>query len=52
MKKFIEVFNFKTGEVAKRIEVTGQSERMLDKLEMGLLRNMDLENWSTRMVEA
>lgn len=49
-KKFIEVFTMDGSEVVRRIEVTGKNESAIAKVEMGLLRNMDLENYSTRVV--
>lgn len=51
MKKYIEVVKI-GGEVIKRIDVTGKSDRAIAQCEMGMLRNMDLENYSTQVVES
>ena len=38
----LNVIHTETGEVVKVIEISGQSDRQIDLLEMGLLRNMNL----------
>jgi curli biogenesis system outer membrane secretion channel CsgG len=39
----LRVIEFTTGEVVSTINVEGKSERAIDRCEMGLLRNMNLE---------
>lgn len=51
MKTVIQVISFETDEVVKEIDVTNQSETNRDKVEMGLMRNMDLERFYTQIVE-
>jgi hypothetical protein len=44
----IEVVEIATGKIVKRINVEGRPESQIDKIDIGLLRNMDLERFSTR----
>jgi hypothetical protein len=44
----LEVVSLETGKVVKTIDVSGKGERQVEKVEMGLLRNMDLERYSVR----
>ncbi len=39
----LRVIEFSTGDVVSKINVEGKSERAIDRCEMGLLRNMNLE---------
>lgn len=43
-RTFLVPTHVRTGEQAKRIDVTGESERMIEKITSGLLRNMS-EDW-------
>jgi hypothetical protein len=52
MYKYIEVVHTTTGTVVKRIDVTGSSERQIEKVEMGLLRNMNLDSYHTNDAES
>jgi len=44
----IEVVEIATGEVVHRVSVEGKTDTQIDRVDMGLLRNMDLERFSTR----
>lgn len=44
-QKEIEVVEIATGEVAKRIDVTGKDERAIEKVMRGLLIQMDTERF-------
>ncbi len=44
-KREILVKHIKTGEVVKRIDVTGQSEKGIELCMMGMLRNMNQEDY-------
>jgi hypothetical protein len=43
MVRELIVKNWKTGEVATRIDVTGKSERHIERVEMGLIMKCDLD---------
>ena len=43
MTRELIVKNWKTGEVATRIDVTGKSERHVERVEMGLMMKCDLD---------
>lgn len=51
MAKFIEVVEIETEEVVKRIDVSDKSERQAETVLMGMLRNMDTENFFVREAE-
>jgi hypothetical protein len=44
MKK-LQVKRMKGGEVVKEIDVTGKSERDIERITMGLLRNMNTDSF-------
>jgi hypothetical protein len=46
----VEVIDFKTGKV-DRVIGRGLSERKADNIEMGLLRQMDRENFGVRVIK-
>lgn len=46
--RFLEVVEIETGEVVHKVEVTGKSERNIERCEMGMLRNMDTERFFVR----
>ena len=41
--EYLEVVSMETSKVVKRLDVTGRSERARNKIEMGLMRNMNME---------
>ncbi len=45
MTREILVKHIKTGEVVKRIDVTGHSERMIERCMLGMLINMNQEDY-------
>ena len=44
--KYIEIIKIEGREVVKRIDVSYQSERNIDKIQLGILRNMDTDNYT------
>jgi hypothetical protein len=46
----LQVISMASREVVKEIDVSGKTENMIAKCEMGLLRNMDLENFFVERV--
>ena len=51
MKRYIVIHNWKTGEVASRMDVTGKSENHIDRAEMGALMRCDFEaGWTVDVV--
>lgn len=51
MHTYIEVIEFKTKQVVKRVDVTGQTERQIDKVDDGLNINLNHEEYYTRVQE-
>ena len=49
MKYFVEIVNYETGEVVKRMD--GGTERRAEKIDRGANINLDHENYFTRIVE-
>jgi hypothetical protein len=47
-RKYIEVIELATGKAVHQVEVTGKSERCIDKTLAGMLRNLDRENFCLR----
>jgi hypothetical protein len=46
-RRFLQFANWRTGERAEnpgKVEITGKSEREVEKIELGMLRNCDVEN--------
>lgn len=48
----LEVVELETGKVIETVDVHGKPERMIDRVEMGMLRNMDLDRFSVRRKKA
>lgn len=44
----LEVVEIGTGKVVETVDVHDKPERMIDRVEMGMLRNMDLDRYSVR----
>ena len=51
MKTYIEVKTYESEECVKRIDVTGKSERSIDRIESGMNRNMNHKDYYTVQVE-
>lgn len=51
MKKYIEITRDKTGVVVNRIDVTGKSERSIERCEDGIHINMNHSEFHTRVEE-
>jgi len=48
MSSAFEIVETATGEVVKTINTTGKGERARDRIEMGILRQMDFERFFVR----
>lgn len=44
-KRELVIKNLKTGEIVRRFDVTGKSERQIEKIERGALINMDTDRF-------
>jgi hypothetical protein len=51
MTKKLQVVELSTGNVVKEVDVSKLPEHQVDKAEMGLLRNMNLDEYSVRRAE-
>jgi hypothetical protein len=49
-KMKIEIVEFETEKVIKTFDVTGKSERQIEKIENGININLDLERFYSRVV--
>lgn len=47
MKRYIRVIEYKSDKVVKSIDVTGKSERQIDKIDRGLNINLNHEEYYT-----
>lgn len=48
MKTYIEIIDKSTKEVVKRLDVTGKSDRSIDRCEMGMNINLNSEKYYTQ----
>ncbi len=48
-KRVLEVVSFETGEVVRAFDVSGKSDRHIDRLEAGLLCQMAKDKFFTRL---
>lgn len=48
VKRTLEVVSFDTDEVVRRLDVTNKTESQVEKIERGLMRNMDLDKYFVR----
>jgi hypothetical protein len=44
----LEAVEIDTGKVVETVDVSGKCDNMIDRVEMGMLINMDLERFSVR----
>jgi len=51
MKTYLQIRNFRTGEIASKMDVTGKPERQIERIEAGALVNMDTDNWCIERIE-
>lgn len=51
MAKFLQIRNFRTGEIAPKMDVTGKSDRSIERFARGLLINMNTAEWCVEEVE-
>jgi len=42
-RRYLQFKNWRTGEVSNKIEVTGKTERQIERIERGMLINCDVE---------
>lgn len=52
MKKYLEITDAKTKEVIKRMDVTDKSERHIERIEMGILMQMNRDKYYVGEVES
>lgn len=52
MKKYIEIVEFATGDVIKRLDVTGKSEREIELIDNGVNINLNHNDYFTRENES
>lgn len=45
--KYIEIIKYSSGEVVKRIDVSGMSQRNIDRIDSGMNRNMNHAEYYT-----
>lgn len=50
MKKYIEIVAYGSDEVVKRLEVTGKSNREIERIDRGMNINLNHEDYYTREV--
>lgn len=48
-KTYLQVRNFATGEIATKVDVTGKSERAIERIERGMLMNMNTDEWCVEL---
>ena len=48
-KRYIEIIHYDTGEVFNKIEVTGKSDRVIEKIDDGINRNLNHDRFYTRI---
>ena len=48
---YLEIVNYKTGEVSKRIDVTDKSDRQIDKIDRAMNINLNHQEWYTTTTE-
>jgi len=49
--KFLQVLDITTAECVKEIDVTGKTDREIERIERGILINMNTDNYFTDIVE-
>lgn len=50
-QKVIEIVHIESGAVVRVIDVSGKSERQIEQTERGILRNLNSEDYFTRVAE-
>jgi hypothetical protein len=48
-RTFIQIVGFRNNEIVKNIDVTGKTEREIEKIENGILINMDTDKFYTKI---
>lgn len=52
MKKYIEITEDKTGEVIKRMDVSNKSDHAIERIQLGIMAQMDTEKYSVSEKES
>lgn len=52
MFKYLEIASYETDSAVLRIDVTGKSERNTDRIDSGMNRNLNHEDYFTREVDS
>lgn len=52
MYKYLEIVSIKTHKAVLRVDVTGKSERSIERTEMGMLMQMNREEYHTSETES
>lgn len=47
----LEITNHKTGKIARTVDTSQMSDRSIERTMMGMLINMDTENWYINEIE-
>lgn len=45
MFKYLEIVKKETKEIVKRMDITNQSERQIERIEMGVLMNLNIKEY-------
>lgn len=51
MKQYVVIREMESGAEVKRMDVSDQSERAIDRIEMGVLRQTNLDRYTVRIEE-
>ena len=51
MKKYLVIVEDATGDIVKRVEVTGKSDRNIEKIERGMNINLNHNEYSVDLIE-
>ncbi len=51
MKKFVQIVEFATGKCVHQIDVTGNSDSHVERIERGVLRNLNTQSFYVEVVE-
>jgi flavin-binding protein dodecin len=51
MAKYLAIISYETKEVVKKIDITGRSENSIDRIERGMLINMNKDDYYITEIE-
>lgn len=49
MFKYLEIVKKETNEIVKRMDITNQSERQIERIEMGVLMNLNVKEYHIKI---